>query len=128
MKYLFETMIVYYLNPYYVLMSETLFYSTKKIISLITKPKEIKVYLRLIGEFIASIDNLFFLEIFEFNCCGLNFNTKMNIEKRSRIESIDNIINDDDDNNNNEYDTINSDYQNGTETRSINNDESLDEQ
>ena len=125
MKYLFETMIVYYLNPYYVLMSDTIFYGTKKIISLIVKPTELKVYLRLIGEIIASIANLFFLEILEINCCGLNFDTKMSIERRGKMESIHNILNDDE--NNNDYDTNNSDYQSGSETRSINNEELLKE-
>ena len=125
MKYLFETMIVYYLNPYYVLMSDTIFYGTKKIISLIVKPTELKVYLRLIGEIIASIANLFFLEILEFNCCGLNYSTKINIQKRSKLDCSCDIWDD------NKYifdfGTINSDYQSDADNQSNNPDELLKE-
>ena len=88
MKYLCETMIVYRLNPNYVLISDNIFYSTKKIIRLFYYPTEIKTYLRLAGEMIALFAYFFFLEFFEFNCCGLNFNTKSNIDKRSRMEAI----------------------------------------
>ena len=41
------------------------------------------------------------------------------------MESIHNILNDDE--NNNDYDTNNSDYKSGSETRSINNEELLKE-
>ena len=34
---------------------------------------------------------LFYLEIFEFNFCSLNKNTKRNIEKRERMLSVNNI-------------------------------------
>ena len=125
MKYLFETMIVYYLNPYYVLMSDSIFYGTKKIISLIVKPTELKVYLRLIGEIIASIANLFFLEILEFNCCGLNYDTKINIQKRGKLDCSCDILDD------NKYifdfGTINSDYQSDADNQSNNPDELLKE-
>ena len=80
----------------------------------------LNTYLRLIGEFIASIANLFFLEIFEFNCCGLNFDTKINIDKRGKIESIYNNV--DNDENNFDNDTNNSDYQSNADIGSINND------
>ena len=88
LKYFCETMIVYRLNPIYVLISDNIFYNSKKIVRLVNKPKEIKTYLRLAGEMIALFAYFFFLEFFEFNCCGLNFNTKSNIDKRSRMEAI----------------------------------------
>ena len=46
MKYLFETKTIYYLNPYYVLMSDNIFYIIKKIIKLTYNPKDTKTYLR----------------------------------------------------------------------------------
>ena len=82
-------MIVYRLNPTYVLISDNIFYNTKKIVRLVNDPRDIKTYLRLSGEIIALIAYFFFLEFFEFNCYGLNFNTRSNIDKRSRIETID---------------------------------------
>ena len=82
-------MIVYRLSPTYVLISDNIFYNTKKIVRLVNDPRDIKTYLRLSGEMIALIAYFFFLEFFEFNCCGLNFNTRSNIDKRGRIETID---------------------------------------
>ena len=121
-KYFFETMIIYYLNPFYVLISDNIYYTPKKILRLIFNPNDTKIYLRLIGEIIASIANLFFLEILEFNCCGLNFNTKFNIQKRGKLDSnIDNILDD------KKYifdlGTINSDYQSDVDTQTDNQDE-----
>ena len=52
-KYFFETLIVYHLNPNYVLISDNTYYSIRKIISLIVNPQDIKTYLKLFGEIIA---------------------------------------------------------------------------
>ena len=52
---------------------------------------------------------------------GIRHLHKMSIERRGKMESIHNILNDDE--NDNDYDTNNSDYQSGSETRSINNEE-----
>jgi hypothetical protein len=125
MKYLCETMIVYHLNPYYVLISDNIYYSTKKIFRVIFSPNDTKIYLRLIGEIIASIANLFFLEILEFNCCGLNYDTKINIQKRGKLDCSCDILDD------NKYifdfGTINSDYQSDADNQSNNPDELLKE-
>ena len=114
MKYFCETMIIYHLNPYYVQISNNIFYSITIIIRLVYYPTSIRIYLRLLAEFIASIANLFFLEILEFNCCGLNFDTRRNIEKRSQNESIKDILKYDDNNSNN------SDNQTDIDIKSIN--------
>ena len=97
-KYFCETMIVYLLNPNYVLISDNIFYSTKKIIRLIYNPSEIKTYLRLFGEIIALFAYIFFLEFFEINCCGLNFDTKNSIDERGKKESGHNILTEGDEN------------------------------
>ena len=94
-KYFFETMIVYHLNPNYVLISDTIYYSILKIISLIGKPNDLKTYLKLFGEIIALFGYFIYLEIIQFGCCEMNFNTKISIRERSRTESIG--INDEDD-------------------------------
>ena len=88
-------MIVYHLNPNYVLISDTIYYSILKIISLIGKPNDLKTYLKLFGEIIALFGYFIYLEIIQFGCCEMNFNTKISIRERSRTESIG--INDEDD-------------------------------
>ena len=45
---------------------------------------------------LQAITLLFYLEIFEFNFCSLNKNTKKNIEKRERLLSINNFNTDKD--------------------------------
>ena len=114
MKYFCETMIIYHLNPYYVQISNNIFYSITKMIKLYYYPTSLRIYLKLLAECIASIANLFFLEILEFNCCGLNFDTKRNIQKRSQNEGINDILKYDDNNSNN------SDYQPDIDITTIN--------
>ena len=90
MKYLYETLIILYLNPNYILISDIIYYSLKKIIYLIYNPKDATTYLSLIGEFVALFGYLFYLEIFEINICGLNRDTKNRISYRGILEVIDN--------------------------------------
>ena len=90
MKYLYETLIILYLNPNYILLSDIIYYSLKKIIYLIYNPKDATTYLSLIGEFVALFGYLFYLEIFEINICGLNRDTKNRISYRGILEVIDN--------------------------------------
>ena len=127
MKYLCETMIVYRLNPNYVLISDNIFYSTKKIIRLFYYPTEIKTYLRLFGELIATIAYFFFLEFFEFNCLGLNFDTKINIDKRGKIEAISDILVDGESSNNNDNESHDnsSDLYSDSDTKEENHEEEL---
>ena len=112
-------MIVYLLNPNYVLISDNIFYSTKKIIRLIYNPSEIKTYLRLCGEIIALIAYFFFLEFFEINCFGLNFDTKSSIDERGKLESEHNISTEGEEAQNESY-VDNSDYQSEFDNGSIN--------
>jgi hypothetical protein len=92
-------MTIYQLNPIYVLISESFYYGTVKLISLIYVPKEITVYLELAGDLISLFGYVIYLEIIEFKCFNRNFNTRININERSKIESIgigDEIIDDED--------------------------------
>ena len=71
-KYFYETLVVLNLNPYYVLLSDNIFYSVRKIVTLIYNNKDTQTYLKLCGELIAIIGYCFYLEIFILGCCGLN--------------------------------------------------------
>ena len=88
LKYFFETMVIYLFSPIYVLISDVIYYGTRMLILLIYDPSNIKNILNFIGETIAFIGYLFYLEIIEINCCGLNFNTRTRINIRSLRESI----------------------------------------
>ena len=56
----------------------------------------VKFY-ELMAELFSIIGIIFYLELIEFNFCGLNYNLKKNITIRSLDESyLGNIINDDD--------------------------------
>ena len=87
-KYLYEILVIFYLNPNFVLLSDNIFYGLRKIILLIRDPSNISTYLKLSGEIISFIGYSFYLEIFEIECCGLNSNTKNHIYARSLRDSI----------------------------------------
>ena len=88
MKYFFETMVVYLLNPNYVLISDNMYYGTRYLIALINTPSDIKLYLNVFGDFFSLFLYFFYLEIFRFKCLGLDFNTRVSIKLRSKIEGI----------------------------------------
>ena len=88
LKHFCETMIIYHLDPNYILISETIYFGITKIISLTYNPKIISTYLGLLGDIIALIGYLIYLEIIQLKCCNMNFNTRINIYQRSQIESI----------------------------------------
>jgi hypothetical protein len=110
-KYLNETLVIWHLDPNFVLLSDNIYYSLKKIVILINDPTDLKTYLRLFGEIVALIGYLFYLEIFEINICGLNKNTKNNITIRGINDSISGVLFDesnDDDSLYNPHNNINS--------------------
>ena len=94
-KYFYETLVVRKLNPNFVLLSDNIYYSIMKIITLIITPTDLKTYLSLFGEIVALFGYLFYLEIFEIKCCGLNRDTKENITLRGIIDTNNNILLDD---------------------------------
>ena len=81
-------MVIYLFSPIYVLISDIVYYGTRILITLLYDPSNIKNILNFIGEAFAFIGYLFYLEIIEINCCGLNFNTRTNINIRSIKESL----------------------------------------
>ena len=107
MKYFYETLVVLYLNPNYVLLSDNMFYSVKKIVTLIYNSSDTKTYLKLFGELIAIIGYCFYLEIFIINCWGLNEDTRSSITKRGLIDCADNEEEDDSSDDNSDKDNNN---------------------
>jgi len=115
LKYFFETLIIYHLNPIYVLLSDNAFYIVKKIVTLFNELTDLKTYLKLFGEIIALFGYFIYLEIIQFYCCEMNFNTRMSINERSKIESLglyDNYDDEDDDDDNDEQNDNNNEIKN----------------
>ena len=89
LKYYFQTMIVYHLNPNYVLISDNVYYSVKTIIALMNDKAGKGSILMLIGDIISLIAYLFYLEIIILKCCNMHFNTRISINERSISEGLD---------------------------------------
>ena len=77
-----------YLNPNFVLISDNIYYSTRKILLIISIPTDIRTYLRLFGEVVLIIGYFLYLEIIVLKWFGLNKNTKKKIFERGLTESI----------------------------------------
>ena len=98
-------LIINFLNPIFVLMSDCIFYSIEKTVVFIgrnDKGGEVVsqfIYIQ-IAELIEFIGSLIYLELIELRFCGLNKNIKRNIRKRGDNEIVENTMN------LNEYDSI----------------------
>lgn len=88
LKEYFEILIIMYLNPNYVLISNSLYFSLIMVFTLIKDASNLQTILQFIGEVIAIIGYLFYVEIFEIKFCELNKNTKLRIFLRSEDEII----------------------------------------
>ena len=86
-KLFFETMIIYLFGPIYVLISDVIYHGIVLIIKITYNPSNPKNILNVIGETIAFIGYLFYLEIIQINCFGLGFNTRNSITERSLDET-----------------------------------------
>ena len=88
-----EMLIILYLNPNYILISDCIYYLIKffiKYIQLtISQDYNARKYLvELIAEILALMGYIVYLEIIELRFCGLNDDIKKNIMKRSARESL----------------------------------------
>ena len=102
MKYFYEILIIFYLNPISVLFSDNIYYGLKLLIMIIYDFSDIGTHLRFLGQIISIIAYLFYLEIFVIKCFGFNQNIKKNISNRANTESqveiiIDEYVDDNDD-------------------------------
>ena len=95
---LFRVLILDYLTPNHILIT----YEITKIISVLTNPYLENKWYSLIPIAFHFLSLIFYLEILEYNFCGLNKNTKKNIELREKDDMIqrDSLL----DNPNNEID------------------------
>jgi len=78
---LLRTLMILYFTPDYILISFTF----SRIINIILETQQ---YICIVLFIIQLITLMFYLEIFEFNFCGLNKNTRRNIQERERKEML----------------------------------------
>ena len=84
-KFYFELLIIYYLNPVFVLICDEFYYAIKENIFLILK-FEPKFFVKISANIIAIIGYFIYLEIIELRFCGLNKNLRKNINKRAKTD------------------------------------------
>ena len=107
-----ELLIIYYLNPLYVLVRENLFYCIQKFIFIIINSKNYQDYISTEQLFILQSSEIaallgysVCLEIIELRFCGLDKDIKRKIIERGERETIHKSIeNNNDDENNNDFD------------------------
>ena len=109
----FELLIIYYLNPNYVLATYILIYGFTKLVSFVSNnfSNFISFIFIEMSEICPVFGYLIFLEILELNFCGLSDNIKRNIKSKSdnefkelfidRIETIESLNNEIDEEGNN---------------------------
>ena len=120
MEITFEVSIIYYLNPFYVLMEDNLYYGITELITFLLNLSNdgLKIIHFLITEFteiFAFLGYIVYLEILELNFCGLNENIKRKIMEKGENEFkilsesdisdkiIDDVSEDEDESENNRY-------------------------
>ena len=91
MELTFEILTIYYLNPFYVLMTNNLYYSITELISFLSNISSdgLKIAHFLIAEFsefFAFLGYMVYLEILELNFCRLNENLKRIIIEKGEKE------------------------------------------
>ena len=80
---LFRVLTLDYLSPNHILIS----YEIIKMLSVLTNPElGTEKWYSLIPFIFQFMSLFFYLEIFEYNFCGLNKNTKRNIQKREKVD------------------------------------------
>ena len=78
---MFRILLIIYFTPDFILISFTI----SRILDIILDTHK---YICLALFFLQFITLMFYLEIFEFNFCGLNKNTRRNIQERERLEML----------------------------------------
>ena len=83
-----EILIIYYLNPIYVLAANELTYGISKLIRFISNDLEHyeNFLFAELAEISALLGNIVFLEIIELNFCGLSDNIRRNIKSKSELD------------------------------------------
>ena len=91
MQILFEILTIYYLNPFYVLMTNNVYYIIIELISFLLNLSSDKLVithflLAELSEFFALLGYMVYLEILEFNFCGLSDYLKREIIEKGEDE------------------------------------------
>ena len=87
MEFYYEILIIYYLNPIYFLISDSLYYGSLSIFECIkNKSFILKDKLSILADIFAFIGYSIYVEAIILNFCGMNKNTKINITKRGILE------------------------------------------
>ena len=91
MEMTFDTLTIYYMNPFYVLMTNNLCYFITQLINFCFNSSSdgLKLAHFIITEFseiIASLGYMVYLEILELNFCGLSDNIEETLSKKADIE------------------------------------------
>ena len=98
MEFNYEILIIYYLNPIYFLISDSLYYGLQSIVLVFIEFSK-KNSLTVLADFFAFIGYSIYVEAIIFNFCGMNKDTKIHITNRGILESEneDKIIEDEED-------------------------------
>ena len=98
MEFNYEILIIYYLNPIYFLISDSLYYGLQSIVLVFIEFSK-KNSLTVLADFFAFIGYSIYVEAIILNFCGMNKDTKIHITKRGILESenVDKIIEDEED-------------------------------
>ena len=94
LKYLIEILLIFYLNPIYVLISDNFYYGLVYIINFIceynedNRDKLIQQILLILSDILSSILFFVYLEVIELRFCELDKNLRINIDKRGKMEII----------------------------------------
>ena len=105
----FELLIIYYLNPIFILINDICNYGLQTLLYFPLNPESMninKYILKLSANVVAFLGYLIYLEIIELKFYELNKNTRKCIEKRGKLDSL--VIKTEE-NNNNENEDNNSD-------------------
>ena len=83
-QFTFEYLIIFYLNPYYILISDSAYFFTQQILKIIFQNKNIDnyFYFTFISDILAFLTYFIYLEIIELRFCELNKDIRKNIIKR----------------------------------------------
>ena len=97
MRLFFEIIIIYFLNPIYILVYESLYYAVLTLLSFILNKGNDKMdnsvfILYFTGDIVSIIGYLIYLEIIELRFCGLNNYTRKTIYRRGRRESLATLV------------------------------------
>ena len=84
----FEILLIYYLNPVYVLIANNLTYGISKLISFLSNNCENfeNFLFSELAEICAILGNIVYVEIIELNFCGLSDNIRRNIKSKGELD------------------------------------------